>query len=123
MKQSVTKKRIYIAGPMRGYSDLNYSAFNHAMESILSDPKLNKVWCVLNPVLIGKDFSPVPIDFIRSPQLLARLMEFELAVVKSCDAIYLLRGWERSEGALAELRVALDNKLEIYTEESGRLIR
>ena len=119
----MSKRRIYIAGPMRGYPDLNYSAFNYAMDSILSDPKLSKVWCVLNPVLIGKDFSPIPIDFIRSPELLKRLMEFELAVVKSCDAILLLRGWEKSEGARAELRVALDNKLEIYTEESGRLIR
>jgi len=119
----MTKKRIYIAGPMRGYPDLNYSAFNYAMESILSDPKLNKAWCVLNPVLIGKDFSSVPVDFIQSPDLLRRLMEFELAVVKSCDAILLLRGWERSEGARAELRVALDAKLEIYTQDSGVLIR
>ena len=48
--------------------------------------------------------------------MIRRLMELELAVVKSCDAIYLLHGWEKSAGARAELRVALDHNLEIILE-------
>ena len=43
-------------------------------------------------------------------------MELEFAVVKSCDAIYLLHGWEKYAGARAELRVALDHNLEIILE-------
>ena len=50
-------------------------------------------------------------------------MDLELAAVKSCDAILLLCGWEKSEGARGELAVALANNLEIYTQESGVLIR
>ena len=117
------KKRIYIAGPMRGYEYFNYPAFNRAADAIRNDPELCDIWHVCNPAEIGNDFTPTPDDLAKAPDLLERLMEFELAVVKSCDAIYLLRGWEKSEGARAELRVALDNKLEIYTEESGRLFR
>lgn len=117
------KKRIYIAGPMRGYDDLNYSAFYFAADVIKNDPELRDVWRVCNPAEIGKDFSSLTHDLSLSPDLLKRLMEFELAVVKSCDAILLLRGWEKSEGARAELRVALDNNLEIYTQDSGVLIR
>lgn len=116
----MTKKRIYIAGPMRGYKDLNYDEFMRVGLEFLHNPNLRDIWVPVNPIEIGMDFGDAA-ELENSPELLKRLMEFELAAVKSCDAILLLRGWERSEGARAELRVALDNKLEIYTEESGRL--
>ena len=118
----VQKKRLYIAGPMRGYDDFNYPAFNRAADAILNDPELCDIWQACNPAEIGADFAP-PDDLAQSPELLKRLMEFELAVVKSCDAILLLRGWEKSEGARAELRVALDNNLEIYTQDSMEIVR
>lgn len=118
----MARKRIYIAGPMRGLPDLNYSAFIRAMDSINSDPKLRGTWEVVNPVEIGEDFGSVE-ELNESPDLLKRLMEFELAAVRSCDAILLLHGWEGSEGARDELRAALDAKLEIYTQDSGVLIR
>lgn len=117
------KKRLYIAGPMHGYDEFNYSAFYFAADTIRNTPELGDVWQVCNPAEISNDFAPTPDDLAKAPDLLKRLMEFELAVVKSCDAILLLRGWEKSEGARAELRVALDNNLEIYTQESGVLIR
>ena len=117
----MSKKRIYIAGPMRGYDDFNYSAFNVAADLIEMDPELRKIWHVCNPVEIGEGFGGAS-EIAASPETLKRLMEFELAAVKSCDAILLLDGWEKSEGARAELRVALDNNLEIYTQESGVLI-
>lgn len=117
------KKRIYIAGPMRGYEDYNYPAFYLAADTIRSTPELDRIWHVCNPAEIGNDFAPLKEHFDQSSDLLKRLMEFELATVKSCDAILLLRGWEKSEGARAELRVAIDNNLEIYTQDSGVLIR
>lgn len=119
----VQKKRLYIAGPMRGYDALNYPAFYLAADTIRSTPELDTIWHVCNPAEIGNDFAPLKEHFDQSPDLLKRLMEFELAVVKSCDAILLLRGWEKSEGARAELRVAIDNGLEIYTQESGEIVR
>lgn len=104
------RKRIYIAGPMRGYDELNMPAFKRA------DFKLCHLdWNVENPVFIGDGFG-TPAEIEANPDLLRRLMELELAVVKSCDAIYLLRGWEKSTGARAELRVALDHNLEIILE-------
>jgi hypothetical protein len=115
------KKRIYIAGPMRGYKKYNYPAFISAANLFRQHPKLRETWEVVSPVEIGNSFG-TPDTVAKSPAILTRLMEFELAAVKSCDAILLLSGWETSEGARAELRVALDNKLEIYTQDSGVLI-
>ena len=103
------RKRIYIAGPMRGYDELNMPAFKRAYFALTPD------WNVESPVFIGDGFG-TPAEIEANPDLLRRLMELELAVVKSCDAIYLLRGWEKSAGARAELRVALDHNLEIILE-------
>ena len=116
------KRRIYIAGPMRGHKDLNYDEFTRVALEFLNDPKLYDEWVAVNPVEIGEDFGSA-VEIEQSPKLLERLMEFELAAVKSCDAIFLLHGWEKSKGARAELRVALDNDLEIYTQDKGDLIR
>ncbi len=43
-----------------------------------------------------------------------RWIEGDLAILKRCDAIYMLQGWERSPGAKIELEYALDNGLEIH---------
>ena len=116
------KKRIYIAGPMRGRKGLNYDEFTRVAFEFLNNPKLYDALIAVNPVEIGEDFgSAAEID--NDPELLERLMEFELAAVKSCDAILLLSGWEKSAGARGELRVALDNDLEIYTQDKGDLIQ
>ncbi|MBQ4385621.1 MAG: DUF4406 domain-containing protein [Kiritimatiellae bacterium] len=111
----MSKKRIYIAGPMRGCKKYNYPAFISAANLFRQHPKLRENWEVVSPVEIGKSFG-TPDTVAKSPAILARLMEFELAAVKSCDAIHLLSGWETSEGARAALRVALDNKLYIYQD-------
>ena len=45
-------------------------------------------------------------------------LEGDLEIVARCDAIYMLDNWRDSEGAQAELRLAVDRKLEILYEEN-----
>ena len=45
------------------------------------------------------------------------MIEIELALLRSCDEIYLLNGWEESRGARRELKEALDHGLVIKQEE------
>ena len=117
------RKRIYIAGPMRGHVDYNYQAFINADNQFRKQPDLADYWEVVNPIEIAAGFGSAD-EIGKDPELLKRVIELELAAVKSCDAILLLRGWEKSEGARSELRAAIDNRLEIYTQEkSGGLIR
>jgi len=116
-------KRIYIAGPMRGIEKHNCAEFRRVAGIFASDPYLRAAWNAVSPVDLSWSFGSNADDLDANPALLDQLMTIELAVVKSCDAILLLRGWEKSEGARAELRVAIDNKLEIYTQESGVLVR
>lgn len=46
------------------------------------------------------------------------VMDADLAAVRSCDAIYLLRGWENSRGAKMELAEAMKNGLKIWQEDA-----
>ena len=49
-------------------------------------------------------------------RLLRAVMDAELAAIPHLDAIYLLRGWEGSDGARAELKVAIENGMVILQE-------
>jgi hypothetical protein len=44
------------------------------------------------------------------------IMSADLAAVRSCDAIYLLRGWESSRGSKKELNEAIRCGLEVMLE-------
>lgn len=107
------KRKIYIAGPMRGYPQYNYPAFN------VADLWLTlHGWEVVNPVDISNCHG-TPEQVEANPDLLFEVMESEKREVECCDAIYLLRGWERSVGAKAELTVALREGLEIIVQGGG----
>ena len=102
------KPKIYIAGPMRGLPDFNYPTFNQYAQA-----HRNVGWDVANPVEIGADYgTPEQID--ADPALLAAVMAAELHALETCDAIYLLNGWQDSEGAQKELATAISYRLKIY---------
>lgn len=44
------------------------------------------------------------------------VMDADLAAVRSCDAIYMLKGWESSRGARKELAEALAHGLQVMQE-------
>lgn len=92
-------KKIYIAGPMTGHEDFNRPAFNDA-DSVLSG--CGNV--ILNPAILP--------DGLSQPEY----MQICLAMVMCADAIYLLKGWENSKGAMAELSLAEKLNLEIIEE-------
>lgn len=69
--------KIYIAGPMTGYPDYNRAAFNAKASELMSEGHI-----VLNPAVL-------PGGLCQS-----EYMDICLAMVRSADAIYLLKGWE-----------------------------
>ena len=83
-------KKIYVAGPMTGYPDCNYPAFNQAAEDLR-----DLGYDVVNPAestLVDAHYT----DFLRE----------DLRLVLDCDAIATLPGWEHSVGARNEVMVA-----------------
>lgn len=115
--------RVYISGCMTGMPDHNRQAFNAAAERLRA-----KGHFVINPVELSALFGSqekIAIafealnhawDWKLHKQLRDAVMSADLAAVRSCDAIYLLRGWETSKGAKRELAEAIAHELTILQE-------
>lgn len=88
--------RIYIAGPMTGHPDFNYPAFKAAAAMLRAEG-----YVVENPAE-----NPNP-----ACKSWAGYMRMAIAQLVTCDAIYLLKGWEQSKGARIECDLARDLEL------------
>jgi hypothetical protein len=84
-------KRIYISGPMTGYPNLNFPAFNAEAARLRA-----LGYEVVNPV----ELNPDP-DTSRQ-----ECMKRDIRGLLDCDTIALLPGWDRSKGASLEQYVA-----------------
>jgi len=82
--------KVYISGPMSGYTNLNVYAF-HAMAARLHAMG----YCVANPADVHVDGWQW-VDY----------MNCDLAMLRDCDAMIMLPGWEHSKGARIERRYA-----------------
>ena len=102
--------RVYVAGKMRGVPGYNYPAFHAAARRLRGEG-----YDVVNPAEMSEKYGP-PEAIDADPAVLNRLIAEELQVLISCDAIYLLRGWETSLGTRDELEVAISHGLEIMVE-------
>jgi len=80
-------QRVYIAGPMTGYAELNFPAFRTEAAALRSVGLE-----VINPAEINVD----PSDGWSA------CMRADIAQLVTCDRIHLLPGWSRSKGASLE---------------------
>ena len=105
-------KTIYIAGPMRGKPRFNFDAFAGAAQSLR-----HHGWDVLSPAEadLADGFDPACPGEI-TPERYEAWMKRDFGMLRHADAIYLLRGWEKSEGARRELGFALALGLEVFLE-------
>jgi hypothetical protein len=99
------KPIIYISGKVTGTDD--YEKRFAVIESRL---KLQG-WHVVNPVKKCKHF---PKDTKWETY-----MRYCIRLLTRCEAIYLLRGWRQSKGAVIEQRLAVDLGLTIISEGKG----
>jgi hypothetical protein len=95
--------KIYIAGPMRGRFCHNFLAF-HYWEQVWRGGG----WDVVNPARfdISEGRVQMDMDFVNGRfqpgQTIGQFMERDLPEVRECDAIFLMRDWDKSEGAKLE---------------------
>lgn len=95
------KPRVYIAGPMTGYENFNRAAFFAKAAELFQRRAIP-----LNPAVLPDGLTQ------------AQYMDICFAMIRAADGIHLLKGWEKSKGALAELAYA--EKLGIaITQDSG----
>lgn len=85
--------KVYIAGPMTGYKNLNYDAFNTAEEILLEQGHE-----VRNPAKVE-----VP-DGVKPTW--EWFMKRTIPMMLECDVVVCLAGCAKSKGATMEMRIA-----------------
>ena len=93
---------VYIAGPITGYENGNKEAFDQAEKTIKEGDNST---VVLNPTCLPAGLTQFA------------YMDICLAMIRSCHVVYFLRGWESSEGAVAENSLAKKLKRHLIYEE------
>jgi hypothetical protein len=93
---------LYIAGPMTGYPDLNYPAFNEAAEML---------WQVGYEVLNPADNVP------EGEKTWLAFMRMSLVQLSKADGIAQLPNWHESKGARLEYQIFRGLELPIYSLE------
>lgn len=100
------KPRVYLAGRMRGERWYNFAEFDKSRDKLIGYG-----WDVVSPADIDRahGFDPfrLPADFdwetLPAGLDLDEIMLRDLDALETCDAIYMLSGWEKSSGANQEL--------------------
>jgi|SRR5665213_144991 len=93
---------IYIAGPMRGYTDFNFPAFDAAAATFRLAG-----WHVLNPAEHDRAAGFDPSKSIEENNFdVSQAFRWDVESIMRSHAIYMLKQWEFSEGANLEHAVA-----------------
>lgn len=92
-------KKIYIAGPMTGYENFNRDSFHSAADCCAKNKDI-----ALNPAILPDGLTQ------------AQYMDICFAMIRAADAIYLLKGYEESKGAMAELAYAEKLELDVIKQ-------
>ena len=93
-------KHIYVAGPVSGMENYNRPAFERAEYTI-------------------KQCGGFPLSSLGLPEGMTQeaYMDICFAMIRGCRALYMLKGWEDSKGAVAEHAYAIKIGKAIVYEE------
>jgi len=97
------KYRVYISGGITNVHDY-MTSFRKAEKRLESEGYTS----IVNPAFVN---CHLPIDFSHEDY-----MKVSIAMLGCCDAIYMLKGWEKSEGAKEEYIYASKLGLQILKE-------
>jgi nucleoside 2-deoxyribosyltransferase len=94
--------KVYLSGPISNNPDAT-KLFEEAEQSVL-------VWAdeVLNPMVLGED------------EEWALVMREAITLMLESDAVYMLRGWGASRGAILERFLAQELDIPVFYQEKGK---
>lgn len=103
-------RKIYLSGRMSGMLESEYTAQFAGAEAFYTACGYQ----VVNPVILAKELEESWWKSGRKNKPgYSAYLRYDLKVLKSCDAIAMLDGWQRSKGAKIELESAKKNGLQV----------
>ena len=96
------KNRVFISGPMSGYKQYNFPAFNAAAKRLTDEGMI-----AVNPADIGVVEGAKWEDYVRAT----------IRLMMTCERVYVLPNWQESRGACLEIDIATQLGMPITFEE------
>ena len=110
---------IYVGGPMRGHDLFNFPAFDAAAARLREWG-----WSVYSPAEHDRAIGFDPNTGLADQEYsLEGAFRWDIGIIAAVAAIYLLEGWQDSQGAQLEHRAADMCGLKIYFEADGYVVR
>ena len=104
--------KIFISGPMTGYPKYNFPEFD-AWEKRLAAAGHE----VVNPTHISRSYKKE--EVLDHGEKFLEMQQRQLDALKTCDTIFLLNGWENSNGAKLELKAALELNRNVVLQDNS----
>lgn len=102
--------KVYIAGPMRGYENYNFTAFDNMRDQLAETGVTPVSPADLDRELVKK--TGRTIDQLTPEEC----MEGDIKAISDCDAIMVLNGWVSSKGCRVEIAYATYRSIPIFYE-------
>jgi nucleoside 2-deoxyribosyltransferase len=103
------KPKVYIAGPMRGLPNYNYPLFHETAAA------LRKAGFLV--------FNPAECPEVFEEEGIQGAMQVDLSwIINEADLIFLLPGWQKSDGACTEAYLGLTLGLPVYALTTGETL-
>lgn len=114
-------KLVYISGPYRAYNKDGSYSVNGIHDNIERARRVAGKYWGKGYAVICPHMNTAYMD--TEPERAAVFLDGDLEMVRLCDAIVMMDGWEKSEGAKRELEEAEANALEvIYDHEPAEVV-
>lgn len=118
------KPRVYVAGPMRHNPHFNFPEFDRVRDRLSEHG-----WDVVSPADLDRAFGfdamtlPEDTDWSKLPDGMDMfdIMARDLDALETCDAIYMMRGWEKSDGANKEYERATKWGLRAFYQDRNNV--
>lgn len=94
--------KVYIAGPMTGYRDYNFPAFDVAAKRLRDCG-----YAVVNPADLDRERGFDPSLDEADAAFLRNALQRDLSAICDCDGVAVLDGWQQSLGACIEVALAV----------------
>jgi hypothetical protein len=93
--------KVYLSGPMTGLPDDNIPAFNRTAQALRACG-----YEVANPPELTAHLTAPPVNSPEFQHFYQTCLRIDIRALTHCDAIALMPGWERSNGAHLETHTA-----------------
>jgi len=92
------KLKVYLAGPMRGLPHLNFPMFDKVAAVLRKQG-----YKVITPAEISREMDGFNEETNKNVRPVWEYLARDIELLRDCDLICFLRGWEQSTGSLAEI--------------------